>query len=299
MAVATGGGPIQGTGTGVGGGPGRVLSAGLAGWRSLHGEARWGLGILLSVLLLGTLVPLLSPFNPLTGAGDPFMTPGIPYLFGTDHLGRDVFTRTFAAVRLDVVLALVGVSVPLVVGTLIGGVAGTTRNPLVSGAWMLIIDAINAFPFIVILIGIVAMVGSGVQGLLIGLALVNWARYARIARARALTLREADFIHATQVLGYSRARVLLRHILPNVSSETLAYALSDFVIVVVAIAGLSFLGVGVQPPAPEWGAMMSDGRRFLARAWWITVFPGLILSVTAIGVALLAQGVVGQQHGEH
>lgn len=267
-------------------------------WRTLNAEARWGLSILLVIIGLGLLVPLLSPFNPLTSAGDVFLPPGPPHLFGTDQLGRDVFTRAFAAVQLDILLALVGVSVPLVVGTLIGGIIGTTRNGLVAALWMMLIDAINAFPFIVILIGIVAMVGSGVQGMLIGLAAVNWARYARIARARALTIREADFIHATQVLGYSRRRVLLNHIMPNVSSETLAYGLSDFVIVIVAIAGLSFLGVGVRPPEPEWGAMMSDGRRFLARAWWITVFPGLILSITAIGVALLAQGVTGQARGE-
>jgi peptide/nickel transport system permease protein len=222
----------------------------------------------------------------------------LPHPFGTDQLGRDVFTRTFAAVRLDVVMAVIGVGVPLAIGTLMGGILGTTRTAFVSGFWLVIIDAINAFPFLAIVIGIVAMVGSGVQGLLISLALVNWARYAKLSRARALQLRESDFIYATQVLGYPRRQVLLSHILPNVYSETLAYALSDFVIVVAAIAGLSFLGIGVRPPEPEWGAMMSDGRPFLQRAWWITVFPGLILSLTAIGVALLAQGVVGRIRGE-
>jgi peptide/nickel transport system permease protein len=111
-------------------------------------------------------------------------------------------------------------------------------------------------------------------------------------------VRNEDFIQATQVLGYSRIRVLLRHILPNVYSETLAYGLSDFVIVIIGVAGLSFLGVGVRPPAPEWGAMMSDGRLFLAQAWWITVMPGLALSFTAVGVALVAQGLVGRGVGE-
>ena len=267
-------------------------------WRNLNGESRWGLGILLTILLLGILIPRLSPFDPLRNAGDEFLRPGWPYLFGTDQLGRDVFTRTFAAVQLDLVLALIGVSVPLAIGTLLGGILGTTRNPVVAGIWLILIDAINAFPFIVIVIALVAVFGAGAQGLLLGLALVNWARYARIARARALTLREADFIQVTQVLGYSRLRVLWHHILPNVYAETLAYGLSDFVIVIIAIAGLSFLGVGVRPPEPEWGAMMSDGRSFLLRAGWITVFPGLILSVTAIGIALLAQGLVGRAQGE-
>jgi peptide/nickel transport system permease protein len=266
--------------------------------KSLGAEARWGLGLLLAIVLLGTLVPLLSPYNPLTSAGDVFIPPSQAHLFGTDHLGRDVFTRTFAAAQLDIVLALLGVSIPLLTGTLLGGILGTTRNALVSTVWLMVIDAINAFPFLVIVIGIVAMVGSGVSGLIIGLAAVNWARYARIARARALQLRDADFIHATQVLGYSRGRVLLRHILPNVYSETLAYGLSDFVIVIIAIAGLSFLGVGVRPPEAEWGAMMSDGRRFLLRAWWITVFPGLVLSLTAVAVSLIAQSVASRARGE-
>ncbi len=266
--------------------------------QSFNRESRWGFFIIFGILVLGLLVPLLSPFDPLRGEAETFIPPGIPHLFGTDQLGRDVFTRTFAAVRLDIVLALLGVSLPLLIGTLMGGVLGTTRNAFVSGFWLVIIDAINAFPFLAIVIGIVAMVGSGVWGLLISLALVNWARYAKLARSRALQLREADFIYATQVLGYPRRQVLFAHILPNVYSETLAYALSDFVIVVAAIAGLSFLGVGVRPPEPEWGAMMSDGRPFLQRAWWITVFPGLILSLTAIAVALLAQGLVRRSRGE-
>jgi peptide/nickel transport system permease protein len=266
--------------------------------RRLGAETVWGLGILALILVLGGVIPLLSPYDPLTSAGDTFVPPSAAHPFGTDHLGRDVFTRTFAAVRLDLTLAFIGVAGPLLIGTLVGGVLGTTRNPLVSGLWLVLIDAINAFPFLVIVIGIVAMLGSGVEGLVIGLIMVNWARYARIARARDLQLRDADFIHATQVLGYSRTRVLIRHILPNVYSETLAYALSDFVIVIIAIAGLSFLGVGVRPPEPEWGAMMSDGRRFLIRASWMTVYPGLILSITAIGVALLAQGLVRRARGE-
>jgi peptide/nickel transport system permease protein len=266
--------------------------------RSLTTEARWGLALLLIIVLLGLIVPLVSPYDPLSGKSLTLRQPSLTNLFGTDQLGRDIFVRTFAAVRLDLALALAGVAIPLLVGTLLGGILGTTRARWVSFVWMLVIEAINAFPFIVLVIAIVAVVGTGTTGLLIGLAATNWARYAKIARARALTLREADFVHATQVLGYSRLRVLWRHIMPNVYSETLAYGLSDFVLVVITIAGLSFLGIGVRPPAPEWGAMMADGRLFLQRQWWITVFPGLILSLTAIGVALFAQGVVGWARGE-
>ncbi len=142
------------------------------------------------------------------------------------------------------------------------------------------------------------LLGSGLEGIVIALAMTNWARYGKLARTRALTLHEAEYIHATYVLGYSPLRVLLRHIVPNIYSTTLAYALSDFVIVIVTVAGLSFLGLGVRPPTPEWGSMMSEGRLFLASEWWLTVFPGLVLSITAIGVALLAEGVVRMTRGE-
>ncbi len=224
----------------------------LAVLQGLSGDVRAGLVILLLILILGVVVPLVSPYDPTSTAGAPLVPPGATNFFGTDDLGRDVFTRTFTATRVDVTLALIGVSVPLVIGTLLGGLLGTTRSAAVNAVWMTVIDGINAFPAIVLVIAIVAIVGPGVQGILIGLILTNWARYARMARTRSLTLREADFILATEVLGYSRRRVLLRHIFPNVYSETLAYGLSDFTLVIIAVAGLSFFGIGVQPPAPEW-----------------------------------------------
>jgi len=260
--------------------------------RRLDPESRWGLAVLVPIILLGSLVPAFSPYHPeVAGAGIPLQPPDLAHLFGTDDLGRDVFVRTFAAAQLDMTLAFLGVAGPLLIGTFIGAVIGTTKWPLVSGAWMILIDAVNAFPFIAITLAIVALFGSGPQGILAALTLTNWARYAKLARARALVVGKSDYFFATRVLGYSRPRVLLRHVLPNVYAESLAYGLSDFVFVILVIAGLSFLGAGTRPPTPEWGAMMSDGRLFLTTAWWIAVFPGLALSVTAIGVALVADGL--------
>ena len=264
----------------------------------LNNSTICGLAIVVVIVLLSIAVPLFSPYDPVAGSGEALAGPSRAHVFGTDQLGRDVFTRTFASGRLDLMLALIGVSAPLLIGTLLGSVLGTTRSTLVAWLWLMLIDAINAFPFVVLVIAIVAIMGPGVTGLLIGLAAVNWARYARIARARALILRTSDFIEVTKVLGYSRLRVLVRHILPNAYSETIAYGLSDFVIVVLTVSALSFLGAGVRPPTPEWGAMMADGRVYLQTQWWITVFPGLALSLTAIGVALLAHGLVGRYAGE-
>jgi peptide/nickel transport system permease protein len=261
-------------------------------FRRLPGEGRFGLAMLVAVVVLGYLVPRFSPYDPLAGgSGAPLSPPRLDHPFGTDNLGRDVFTRSFAATQTDIMLAFVAVLIPMLIGTMIGAIIGTTKLPAVSNAWMILIESINAFPFIVIVLAIVSVIGGGPIGVVVALWLTNWARYAKLARARSLVIAGADYIHATQVLGYSRPRVLLRHILPNVYSESLAYALSDFVLVIIAIAALSFLGAGLKPPAPEWGAMLSDGRLFLTTAWWIAVFPGLMLSFTAVGVSLLADGL--------
>ncbi|MGD2159121.1 MAG: ABC transporter permease, partial [Anaerolineales bacterium] len=254
--------------------------------RNLNRQGRLGFVVIITIILLGILVPLLSDYGSISISEDVLEPPSKYHLFGTDQLGRDIFTRTFAATTLDISLAIIGVSIPFIIGTIIGAFLGTTRLQAISWVLELIIEGINAFPFIVLVIGIVAMLGPGVQGLLVGLAATNWARYARVARTRALTLKDIEYIQAAEVLGYSKDRILLRHILPNVYSETLAYGLSDFVLVIIMISGLSYLGLGVRPPTPEWGAIMADGRMFLQNQWWITVFPGLILSVTAIGVAM-------------
>ena len=256
-----------------------------------------GLFVLLAMIVLSIVVPWASPYGTTEQAGIRLSLPSIEHPFGTDQLGRDVFVRTFAAARLDMALALVGVAGPLVVGTLLGAIIGSSRLGWVRGGWRLVIDAMNAFPFFVLVVGIVAMLGPGVQGTLIALFAVNWARYARIASARAAILRNEGYIQAAQVSGYSRIRVLTRHLIPNTVDETTAYALSDFVVVIITIAALSFLGAGVRPPTPEWGAMMADGRIYMRTEWWITVFPGLALAVTGSGVALFAQGWGARSEG--
>ncbi len=254
----------------------------------MDGQARAGFGILLLAAALSVLVPRLSSYSSTGLVGVPLQAPSAEHWFGTDNLGRDVFTRTFAAGRTTISLAVVGVLVPLAVGSFLGAVVGTTRSKVVSTLWTMLIDGINAFPLIILVIAIVAVLGPGASGILIAVLVTSWARYARIARARALILSKSEFVEALHLLGYSRPRIVFRHVVPNTFTETRAYALSDFVIIVLTVAGLSFIGLGVRPPAPEWGAMMSDGRLFLIQAPWMVMFPGLALSLTAAGVALLA-----------
>ena len=260
-------------------------------WGELNAESRWGVVILALMLVLSVFVPLLSPNDAYGFVDEPLQPPSAGFLFGTDHLGRDLLVRVFAAARLDIALAILGVSVPIVIGTFIGTLAGTTRNRMAETVWDGLVNALTAFPEIILVLGIVAMVGADIRGLLIAIWISRWAQYARIGRAKSLALRDAEFVQAAQVLGYSRLRILVRHIMPNVFSEALAYALSDFIFIIVIIGGLSFLGLGVRPPTPEWGAMLAEGRLYLRTEPWLILFPGFFLSLTAIGVALLARGL--------
>lgn len=267
-------------------------------WRQLNAESRWGLVILALILALSVFVPLLSPNDAYEFVDLPLQPPSAALPFGSDHLGRDLLVRVFAAARLDIALAILGVSVPIVIGTFIGTLAGTTRNPIAETVWDGLVNALTALPEIILVLGIVAMVGADVRGLLIAIWISRWAQYARIARAKSLALRDAEFVQAAQVLGYSQLRILVRHIMPNVFSEALAYALSDFIFIIVIIGGLSFLGLGVNPPTPEWGAMLAEGRLYLRTEPWLILFPGFFLSLTASGVALLARGLERISKGE-
>ncbi len=253
----------------------------------LNLQGRIGLVLIVGMVLASIIVPMVSRYDPNALVGLPFQPPSTKYWFGTDELGRDVFTRTFEAGRVTLSLAVVGVLVPLVVGTVLGAVIGTSRHGWVSGVWTTIIDGINAFPLIVLIIAIVALTGPGVVGVLSAILLTNWARYARVARARAMVVNKADYVKSLTLLRYSRRRIVFRHVVPNTWTETRAYALSDFVVIVITVAGLSFLGLGIRPPQAEWGAMMSEGRLYLSLAWWMIAFPGIALSLAGSGLALL------------
>lgn len=247
--------------------------------------------VMLTVLVIGAVaVPMVSPFSPTRGTSLPLLPPSGENWFGTDNLGRDIFTRVFAAARLDMGLAIAAVSASLLVGTLIGAAAGMAKRSRISALVTFFVDGVNAFPFIVLALGIVAVVGPSLPGLLSAIVLTSWARYARMAKARTAIIADAEFIQAARLLGYSRWRVMRRHVFPNVYSESFAFALSELVIVVLAIASLSFLGAGIRPPTAEWGAMISEGRIHLRRQWWLSVVPGLMLAFAALAIQFIADG---------
>lgn len=279
---------VSATGVATPGSGGRAATS----RRRLRGNASIyiGLGMLLVMVVAGILIPLLSPHDPNEVGANQLLPPGGTYLFGTDMLGRDVFTRVFDAVPIDLGAAFVGVLVPFAIGTVVGTLLGISRNRAVNNVVGSIIDGINAFPFLIFVIALVAFLGAGLWSIILALSLVNWARYARIARTRAVVVNEQGYVEAARTLGYGPIRTLFRHIIPNVSSETRAYALSDFIIVIIAVAALSFLGLGVNPPQAEWGAMIKDGSGIITLAWWVAIFPGLALCWAGISVALIAEG---------
>ena len=266
-----------------------------------HRQGRIGIAVgtlmLVAMLVAGILVPLLSEYPPNELIAIPFQPPSADFLFGTDQLGRDVFTRVFAAVYRDLGVAFLGVAIPLVTGTAIGIVLGISRNRLFVALVASLIDAINALPLLVLAIALIALFGPGLQSIIIVLAMTNWARYARIARTRATLVNQQAYIEAIRLLGYPRMRIVLRHFVPNVSSETIAYALSDFILVIMLISGLSFLSLGASPPTAEWGVMMSEGRPFVQNAWWMTIFPGLALCWAGISLSFIAEGMSRRERG--
>lgn len=244
-----------------------------------------------TVVLMGILVPLFYRFGPYDFVGDPLQPPSLTYLFGTDQLGRDIFSRTFHAVYLDLGVAFIGVSIPFLMGTLIGIILGTSTNKWITNLIGSLIDGINAFPLLIIAVASIAFLGPGLSSVIVILSLVNWARYAKIARTRAVVVSKANYIEAAYTLGYPKRRIFRKHIGPNVSSETIAFALGDFVLVVLLVAGLSFLGLASTPPTAEWGAMINEGRSYLISSKWVSTFPGLALCWSAISVSLVVDGL--------
>ena len=259
---------------------------------------RWTGYVGLSVIvLLCVVVPMLSRVGPNDIAGDPSQAPSGQFWFGTDTLGRDLFVRVFVAGRLDLVAGVVTVLVCMLLGSVIGTVVGAASRRWADTVVMRIVDAVVAFPFVVLVLALVVIIGygrtwgpipAGVPAIVGAIIIVNWTVYARLARNETRVLSEADYVVAVKLSGYPQWRIVSRHLMPGVIRATGTYAVADIMMIIVTIASLSFLGAGVQPPTPEWGAIMYEGRGVLTTAWWITTLPGVVLAVTGLSIAFIA-----------
>ena len=249
-----------------------------------------GAAIVVFWVAVALLAPLIAPSDPIAqNLQETLQPPGFAHWLGTDNFGRDVLSRLIWGTRIDLMMGFFGVLFPFIIGVTIGAISGYTGG-FVDALLMRLLDVTISFPFFVLIIAIVATLGPGLSSFYIALALVGWVSYARLVRSQFLVLKHADFVLAARCLGFSRWRIVFKHILPNAIMPAVVFSMSDAVIDILLGSSLSFLGLGIQPPTAEWGIMIADGKSFMAQAWWISLFPGLATIVLAIGFSLLADG---------
>ncbi len=253
--------------------------------------AKIGIGVITLIILVAVLAPFIAPSSPTdTNLIDRLKSPSPAHPFGTDHLGRDIFSRVVYGSRISLRIGIIVVALGLSVGTalgLIGGYAGGATDTVI----MRIADMFLSFPPLILAMALAASLGPNIENVILALAIIWWPRYARLARSKAISLREEDFVLAAHAIGSSFYYVIRRHILPNSVSPLLIQASLELGSVILLAATLSFIGFGAQPPTPEWGAMASSGREYIRMAWWYPTFPGLAIFVTVIGFNLLGDAI--------
>jgi peptide/nickel transport system permease protein len=258
---------------------------------------RVGSIMLVVIVLVGIFAPMVLPYDPYSqDLGSTLQPPSLAHPFGTDNFGRDVLIRVLWGIRIDLPFGFLTTYVPMIYGVVLGALAGYAGS-FYDGALMRVLDVTVAFPFLVLIIVIVAILGPGIFNIYLAIFLTAWTMYARLARAEMLVERNKDYILAARNLGYGPGRIVFRHALPNVMNSSIVFSMSDFVLNIMLVSGLSFLGLGVSPPTPEWGAMIAEGRDFIFEAWWISTLPGLALVVTGTALCLVGDGLA-QRLGE-
>ena len=250
-----------------------------------------GAAIVVLVLLLAVFGPFIAPQNPdqinLLAVLQP---PSVHHWFGTDNLGRDIFSRVIAGARISVEVAVIILSLSVVLGTALGIMAGLAGG-LIDEIIMRVTDLFLAFPGFVLAAAIAATLGPSLQHTVLALAVVFWPWYTRLIRGQVLSLREREFVLAARVARAGTLWIATRHVLRNVLAILIVQISLDVGYAILATSSLSFLGLGAQPPSPEWGALIADGRSYIQTAWWWTVFPGVALALTVLGFNLLGDGL--------
>jgi peptide/nickel transport system permease protein len=266
-------------------------------WQRWPKKVWVGLAIVGTYVLIAVFAPLLAPYDPL--AIEPvnkLASPSAGHWLGTDELGRDVLSRLIYAARVDLLIGFLGALLPMVLGTILGALAGFF------GGWvdtivMRTADVFQAFPAYILIIVLVFAMGQGARSILVAFTVLAWVIYARIIRGEILRVRDLDYVHAARVAGLSKLRILAVHVLPNSINQTLVYLPSDIVFATLALAAFSFLGLGIPPPTPEWGAMIAEGQPFIRSNWWLATVPGLVIVVLGLGISLIGEGLEERLHG--
>jgi peptide/nickel transport system permease protein len=250
-----------------------------------------GVAILGTIALVAVLAPFVTSHDPVQqDLVSALQGASWHHPFGTDELGRDVWSRLVYGARTDLRVAFLAVLFPFVIGTAIGLVAGYF------GRWFdtltnWLVNIVVAFPFYVLIIALVFVLGPGTQSIYIAITIVGWVSYARIVRGEVVVAKRREYVLAARSGGLSHGRIMLRHLLPNVITQAIVFAMSDIVLDILAIVTLGYLGLGVQPPTPDWGTMIADGQTFLTTHWELSTIPGVAVVITALGLSLLADGL--------
>jgi peptide/nickel transport system permease protein len=250
-----------------------------------------GVVIIGVIVILAIAAPLLTSYNPIAqNLNASLLGPSAHHLLGTDQLGRDTWTRLLYGLRVDLRIAFIAVLFPFCIGTILGCLAGYF------GGWvdvviMRLVDIVVAFPFYVLVIALVFVLGPGARSIYIAITAVGWVSYARIIRGEILVAKRQDYVLAAQAGGLSSLRIMGRHLLPNVISQSFIYAMSDIVQDILAIVTLGYFGLGVPAPTADLGSMINDGQNFLSTHWELTTIPGLVVIVVGLGLSLIGDGL--------
>ncbi|ESX04709.1 cytochrome C550 [Mesorhizobium sp. LSJC268A00] len=263
-------------------------------WRrfSANRLAFLGLLIIIALLLVAAFADVLAPYSPTIGdlKNARLLAPSAAHWFGTDDLGRDIYSRILFGSRwtlyVVILVAVIAAPIGLLVGTVAGYAGGWTDAIL-----MRITDIFLAFPKLILALAFVAALGPGIENAVLAIAITSWPPYARIARAETMTVRNSDYIKAVQLMGASPFRIVLRHIMPLCISSLIIRVTLDMAGIILTAAGLGFLGLGAQPPLPEWGTMIASGRRFVLDQWWVAGAPGFAILIVSLGFNLLGDGL--------
>jgi len=250
-----------------------------------------GLFLIMSLSVLAVLASFIAPFDPFEQNYDSLLSPpSLAHLLGTDVYGRDVLSRIIYGTRYALLIGVAVVSLEVIIGVTLGLVAGFYGG-IIESIVMRFTDMMLAIPAMVLALAIATFLGGGLRNVIIAVAAVGWREFARLVRGEVLSVREQVYVSAARAVGGSHFHIMLRHILPNVSASLIIYVTLTIPNAILWAAGLSFLGLGAQPPTPEWGAMLSDGRDFLTRAWWLGMFPGLAIMFTVLAFNFFGDGL--------
>jgi len=253
--------------------------------------AAFGLVVIIILLFCALFPSVIAPYGfDDQDLSKQFIQPGKEYIFGTDNVGRDIFSRVIYGARMSLIVGFISVSISCAIGVTLGLIAGYYSG-VIDNVIMRIIDVMLAIPHILLAISIVAMLGAGFQNLIIAIGIGAVPGYARIIRASVLSIKEEEFIEAARSVGSSDMRIMFKHILPNCMAPIIVQATMSIAGAILSAAALSFIGLGISPPTPEWGSMLSSGRAFLRDYWWVVTFPGLAIMITVYAFNLFGDGL--------